>query len=1146
MTYGSRTTRSSESIRGGRPSQALASRLSKAIAIGFFAATFVSLFVACGQDADELPPRANPSTTGGNGGEGGAAGASSVGGAAGEGGAAAVCQDGAKKDCYVKLGEHGGVVSCYQGVQVCKNGAWGACGDGKVTLGPSGGAASEKPGGNASGVLVDCVNNPCDPSCQAFDEDPDGGLKPNSQTPIFSWQTGDLGDYPPGLVSKGLKEPCSTGSDCQFNQYCSAPVFGTCEHNKCAVGDPLTNGCDPCVNDICAIDATCCTTTYGGSCGHDYCDVGGTLADGCDTCVDQICAVDPKCCGLPTWGSCGHDYCKTGSSLSKACDPCVTTICDDDPKCCNQSATGTCSHGYCSTGAALGAGCHSCVADICAQNPKCCDQTPGSVACAHDYCSTGTKLNTNCDPCVAAVCAAQPSCCTGSWTSACVNLVATKCQQNDKCPSPKWDATCVNAVTSVCGNSCTSGWAQRCVDKVGSMCGKSCDAPTWDQGCVDKVGSVCGKSCGPFQWDQPCVDMVGTVCGAKCYADPPCAHNKCDSGGPLSPQCDSCVATICQELPECCTTEWTNLCVDRVKTLCGEGCPVKGDCVPWLPGQTDPGCAGADLSLGIPCGTTIPVCNHGNTTVPAGVRVVHFPANSNQYPKCDPDQTHPQMQSCATSAPIPPGKCINLSVAACGLGNGNREIMVNPPPYNGSTQISECQCNDNWTLWSGPNLACEAPSCSNTTTTTVKRVNMFVALDRSGSMTTSLGNGDTRWTATVKALKKFFQDPGSAGLGVALRFWPDSKPVSGCDDTSCNATACKSPLVPASVLTLASAPTDTQEKLLVDTLTAKNPGGNTPMYPALDGATQWAIAYKAANPKEDAIVVFATDGDPNGCNENTTQIANIAGAAFDNYGVKTYAIGIQDANPTFMNLIAQKGGTKSGFFVSTGGNVENELLSALIQIKGDTLSCDFVVPAGGVYDPSAAVITFTPTVGAPVTLNNVGSSAACGDGWYYNDPANPSQLKLCPATCQTVLNDSGAKIAVDLGCPGGYDPATFTYQYQASCPVGTKVQWGYLAYDTITAADTSVVWKARTATTLAGLANATYATLATAKASPDTQVCPMGGPAPCPVDVYSKLGLPDARNEHLELSITLNPASNKSAAAIVKGWELTYSCPPSE
>src|SRR5262249_17507081 len=37
------------------------------------------------------------------------------------------CPEGAKRDCKVFLGEHGGVVNCFVGEQVCRDGVWEAC-----------------------------------------------------------------------------------------------------------------------------------------------------------------------------------------------------------------------------------------------------------------------------------------------------------------------------------------------------------------------------------------------------------------------------------------------------------------------------------------------------------------------------------------------------------------------------------------------------------------------------------------------------------------------------------------------------------------------------------------------------------------------------------------------------------------------------------------------------------------------------------------------------------------------------------------------------------------------------------------------------------------------------------------------------------
>src|SRR5690606_12672740 len=128
--------------------------------------------------------------------------------------------------------------------------------------------------------------------------------------------------------------------------------------------------------------------------------------------------------------------------------------------------------------------------------------------------------------------------------------------------------------------------------------------------------------------------------------------------------------------------EWTEECVDLAQSVCDVACSSNDEdataavCVPWYPGETEASCAGIDLAVGVPCEQSIPVCNHGNTEAPAGIRLVHFPANSQQYPSCEPNLNHPNMAECFTQEPIAPGKCIN--VTGCPSLTGNREIMVNP------------------------------------------------------------------------------------------------------------------------------------------------------------------------------------------------------------------------------------------------------------------------------------------------------------------------------------------------------------------------------------------------------------------------------------------------------------------------------------
>ena len=119
-----------------------------------------------------------------------------------------------------------------------------------------------------------------------------------------------------------------------------------------------------------------------------------------------------------------------------------------------------------------------------------------------------------------------------------------------------------------------------------------------------------------------------------------------------------------------------------------------------------------------------------------------------------------------------------------------------------------------------PNAAC----AKGTASANLAGVNMFVMFDRSSSMNESAQrNGPTRWNLASAALSGFFASADAAGLNVALRFFPHDMPMAGCNGNQdemvlprCDTNACAAPLVPLGSLTADAAPTDGQEKLLLD------------------------------------------------------------------------------------------------------------------------------------------------------------------------------------------------------------------------------------------------------------------------------------------------------------------------------------------
>jgi hypothetical protein len=629
--------------------------------------------------------------------------------------------------------------------------------------------------------------------------------------------------------------------------------------------------------------------------------------------------------------------------------------------------------------------------------------------------------------------------------------------------------------------------------------------------------------------------------------------------------CDQSSTAFCEGPKD---AGWTQACVDRVKSTCDASCSTvdppsrAGVCVPWLPGQTDTSCSGVDLALGVPCASgVVAVCNHGTTTAPAGVKVIHFPAGAAAFGGCTPDQTlRDDNDTCVTAAPIEPGKCVNVT---CSSLTDTDEIMVNPP--GGSAQ-AECSCLDNWSIYSS-SVTCGAPACSGGLSQAVfRRVNLFIAFDRSGSM------AGTRWNGSVAALTSFFQDPATAGLGVALEYFPlpanlttpnGSQSGDGCPGAgpavgeTCNPTACASPMIPLDTLDAAAAPADTQEDLLIRSLEVSH-GGGTPSYPALMGAYEAAKARQQAAPEDYNVVIFVTDGSPSGCfyqggsSESTNHRLTIeAEQVFLNNEVPTYTVCMTGANCAALDQIASRGGGQNFTIGSVSATqVAQDLKTALLAIASQNASCTFELPNVGGFDPNAATVVYTPGSGGAQNLARQSGATACGAGWYYNgDPLDPTGITLCPNTCMTVQADPSARIEVGLGCPRLVTSRMVTEVYEGECAPGSGPQWGFLTYNASVIGDSSVRFQMRTSNTLADLSTAPWFDLATVP--PDPAVCTLNGPGQCPIDLYEELSqnrtvLSNAKLRFVELGITLNPTSNGRFSPSVSDWDISYSCQANE
>lgn len=231
---------------------------------------------------------------------------------------------------------------------------------------------------------------------------------------------------------------------------------------------------------------------------------------------------------------------------------------------------------------------------------------------------------------------------------------------------------------------------------------------------------------------------------------------------------------------------------------------------------------------------------------------------------------------------------------------------------------------------------------------------------------------------------------------------------------SCDPTDYGSPVIPINTL-------PGNKDALVQAISSKDAdGANTSTQPALEGALRYAQQWAKDNPSHLTHVLFATDGQPISCTYNTVEgAANVAETAFKaNPSVPTFVLGVGD--PGDLNLIANKGGTSTAY-TANGANVASTMVDIFNEIRANG-ACKFVIPApspGKTLNYDAVNVTYTQ-LGTNEVIQVYGkqSAADCDPvdgGWYYDNPAAPTKILLCPATCEEVkLSEEGVNVM--LGC----------------------------------------------------------------------------------------------------------------------------------
>jgi hypothetical protein len=311
-------------------------------------------------------------------------------------------------------------------------------------------------------------------------------------------------------------------------------------------------------------------------------------------------------------------------------------------------------------------------------------------------------------------------------------------------------------------------------------------------------------------------------------------------------------------------------------------------------------------------------------------------------------------------------------------------------------------------------LSVDAPACATSVVTAQKvALDLFIMLDQSASMDENVSGG-TKWSTVKSALTTFLGQPGLDGVSVGIQYFglPDS---SGFTDSCTASDYAKAEVEIAPLPGVASA--------ITSSINAHSPTTSTPTSAALQGAINHASMWAGTHPGEAVAVILATDGEPTECTTSMSTIDGIAAAGFAaNPKIPTFVIGV-GSSLSNLNGIAMAGGTNMAFLVDTGGNVNQQFLQAMNDIRHAALGCTYSVPTdpnGGTVDYNSVNIVYQPgNGGPPVTLPYVMTKANCpamGNGWYYDNPQAPTQILLCDSSCSGIELDATGSVNITLGC----------------------------------------------------------------------------------------------------------------------------------
>jgi hypothetical protein len=1125
-------------------------------------------------------------------------------------------QDGEVRDCHLLIGDHGDVVNCFYGQQSCTYGVWSECREGHFSfryLGQSSAAedGEEAAEGIAAGeqavaplgqahtlaATIGPCNDKCDPTCTRIQETPGTVL---TGTPVANWAQPTLNslDGAKPVIGSLWPSTCQAGTDCQFHMFCQDPrnnaaCTGPSDHDKCAVGAPLSTACklaDPCVAAVCAQNPNCCQ--YAGPCAHSPCQPGAAMTCGADASASAVCAAAGYgyCCDTsagPGWDhKCTQKY---GQIKGVAC-PTDYNRAWDSPQI--DPAVGS-------------KACTQLVHDAC--GVECLN---GQPICDHDPCFTGSGLTPGCDTdgCVAKVCAANSACCgaTGTWSAACVNQMAVSCGKACTGPRGVCSAMLPNYVDVACnGPDLTITLACHDTSTPLRVPGNTVNGQGYvvvcNNGTQDTSGTVTVDVYGP-----------NATLPVAWPGAPTLAHS-CAAPSVITP--GKCVDVVCATNPN-----------DLVKVRMTPAVGKPAEC-----NTSNNWSVNADSGTQVTCDA--PWCSARSSLMRSLRTQFVVMAESSAF------MTGPEWTAIKSALSGFIDEFSNAALPWPYAGNQAGVFSGSPLAAVGVFPGGSALCNT--TSCGGG-----ATDCMASTWTSIAASTGLVA----GGTSPATVSGNPPYYQALKGALEYARlravTPQMQAAAAPVACTPATvatacAAVPGCGPAgpscSCQNNVCQPEQWNEAVLFIFGS--DINAHSYCTNNTVASIAGLAAQYYGTYGIRTFAIAVGSAPKAAADAIGLAGGGRGFWVNTSATNLNTYLEQSFL-YANQACSFSLPSTALFDMTNICPAGKAASG------GGAGGSACTAASQCQSN--QCDLVagkcvganctgaaiqggntLPAG--YSPGGYVYAAhlvptacntTCTVGSAncsaggtcnasygdcnglsadgcetklTGANNYQSgfssyleaclatcSASAGSlGWCYDDAQAPTRMVLCPETCKVVSFDpygynaltpaqtASAWANYTLSCPMDYGASSSVgSMYTASaCDglPGTKPLWSYLGYDTFEApySNTSVSFAFATADRdNAGncpAAAASYTKVLTpGTAVPmtvianvtDPQVCQVGGPPGCPVDLVAAAQQGTLTGPMLadcmDLTVTMNPNPQRTSTPTLNSFELRYSCVPAE